>query len=87
MDTNFNISLPPQMKKWVERQVAKKRYSTADELVLEALRQEQAREAREQIDALLIEAINSGESTPMTGKDWERIRAGGRRRFQARRKK
>ena len=83
----MNVSLPSPLKKWVERQVAKKGYGTADEFVVEMLRREQALEARERIDALLIEALDSGESTPMTEKDWERIRVAGRRRFHARQKK
>jgi antitoxin ParD1/3/4 len=84
MDSTMNISLPEPLKKWVERQVAKKGYGTADEFVVEMLRREQAQEAREQVDALLIAALGSGGSTPMTEKDWERIHVAGRRRFHAR---
>jgi antitoxin ParD1/3/4 len=87
MDLTLNISLPASLRKWVERRVAKEGYDTADDFVIEMLRREQAQEARSRIDARLLEAFDSGESTPMTGKDWERIRSAGRRRFQARRKK
>ena len=87
MDSTMNISLPPSLKKWVQRHVAKNGYDTADEFVIDMLRREQAQEARARIDARLLEAIDSGESTPMTAKDWDRIRAAGRRRFHARRKK
>ena len=81
----MNISLPLPLKKWVSRQAAKKGFTNADAFVLDMLRREQAAEAREQIDSLLLEAIE-GESTPMTSGDWEKIRAGGRKRFQSRRK-
>ena len=87
MNPTMNISLPPSLKKWVDRHVTKNGYDTADEFVIEMLRREQAQEARLRIDARLIEALDSGESTLMTAKDWDRIRAAGRRRFQARRKK
>jgi antitoxin ParD1/3/4 len=87
MESTMNISLPSPLKKWVERQVAKRGFGTADEFVIDMLRREQAHEAREKIDALLVEAIDSGESSPMTEGDWEKIREAGRRRFHARRKK
>ena len=86
MDLTHNASLPPALMKWVERHAAKNGYGTADRFVIDMLRQEQAQEARGKIDALLLKAMDSGESTPMTAKDWDRIRAAGRRRFQARRK-
>ena len=82
----MTISLPSALKNWVERHVAKNGYDNTDEFVIEMLRREQAQEARARIDALLLKAIDSGASTPMTAKDWDRIRAAGRRRFQARRK-
>ena len=87
MKNTMNISLPSPLKKWVDRQIAAKGYRSADEYFLEVLRRQQEIETREQIDAKLIEALDSGESTPMTAKDWARIRAAGRRRFLARRKK
>ena len=82
----MNISLPRHLKKWVERQVVEKGFGTADELVLDMLRREKVRETRQRIDDRLLAALDSGESTPMTGKDWERIRAAGRKRFQLRHK-
>jgi antitoxin ParD1/3/4 len=85
--SSMNISLPASLQKWVERSVAKKGYGSPEDLVVDVLRREQAQEAREKIDAILLAAIDSGESTPMTEKDWERIRNVGRRRFYARRKK
>jgi len=87
MSEMMHISLPSPLKKWVDRQAAKKGHSTSDEFILDMLRREQATEARERIDAILIESLDSGPSTPMTAKDWQNIRAAGRRRFNARRKK
>ncbi|HUO10790.1 MAG TPA: type II toxin-antitoxin system ParD family antitoxin [Phycisphaerae bacterium] len=87
MANKFNISIPSPLKKWVDKQAAEKGYGTADKFVLEVLQREQALEQREKIDARLIEAIESGPSTPMTAIEWERIRAAGRRRARERRRK
>jgi len=38
------------------------------------------------VDARLVQAIDSGESTPMTAKDWKRIRTEGLKRVQSTRK-
>jgi uncharacterized protein YoaH (UPF0181 family) len=51
------------------------------------LQRERALEARERIDDLLSAAISHGEATPMTKKDWDRIRIAGRKLAQQRRKK
>jgi hypothetical protein len=37
------------------------------------------------VDALLIQAINSGASTPMAARDWERIRIDGLKLAQIKR--
>jgi len=74
MRTTMNISLPASLKQWIEEQVSVRGYSTASEYVRDVLRREQA---RAQIDARLSEAVESGESTPMTQKNWRKIRAEG----------
>ncbi len=79
----MNISLPAPLKSWVEQQVEQRGYSTASEFVRDVLRREQEQAARAAVDARLVEAIDSGESTPMTAKDWKRIRTEGRKRAQA----
>lgn len=37
-------------------------------------RQEQKRKAKERVEALLLEGLNSGSATPMTENDWQEIR-------------
>ncbi len=83
MRTSMNISLPAPLKLWIEQQVDKRGYSTASEFVRDVLRREQEQAARAAADARLIEAIDSGESTPMTAKDWQRIRTEGLKRAQS----
>lgn len=87
MRASMNISLPDSLKEWVEEQVASGGYATASEFFRELLRAEQQRRLREHIDANLHQALDSGESTPMTPSDWERIRREGRKRIAAKRKK
>ena len=86
MPTSMNISLPAPLKSWVEQQVEQRGYSTASEFVRDVLRREQERALRAAVDERLTQAIASGESTPLTRQDWERIRAEGTKRARRRRK-
>ena len=79
--TSLNISLPNSMRAWIDQQIARGGYSTASEYVRELIRQAQKREVRERIDASLLAALDSGEATPMTAKDWEELRQGLRDRL------
>ena len=87
MRTSMNISLPAPLKTWIEQQVEKRGYSTASEFVRDVLRREQEQAVRAAIDSKLVQAIQSGESTPMTAKDWKRIRTEGLKLARSRRRK
>ncbi len=82
MRSSMNISLPAGMRAWVEGQVAKGGYGSVSEFVRELVRAAQKRQVREEIDAKLVAALESGAATPMTEKDWEELRENVRRRFQ-----
>ncbi len=86
MRTSMNISLPPPLKTWIEQQVEKRGYSTASEFVRDVLRREQEQAIRAAIDDRLVQAIESGEATPMTAKDWKRVRTEGLKRARTRKK-
>jgi antitoxin ParD1/3/4 len=77
MRTTMNISLPASLRQWIEEQVSVRGFSTASEYVRDVLRREQEQSFRARIDSHLIEAIASGKSTPMTRKDWKKIRSEG----------
>jgi antitoxin ParD1/3/4 len=83
----MNVSLPAPLKEWVQRQVEERGFSTASEYVRDVLRRQREDAARAAVDVRLTDAINSGESTPMTRRDWDRIRAEGLKRARGRRKK
>ena len=82
----MNISLPKAMKEWVEEQVASCRYASPSELIQELIREEKKREIRQQVDSNLQQALDSGESTPLTSADWARIRREGRKLIARKRK-
>ena len=70
----LNISLPETLHEFVERQVAEGGYADVDEYIRKLLGEEEKKKAREKVEALLLEGINSGSPTPMTAQDWEDIR-------------
>lgn len=59
----MNISLPDQMKEWVEQQVATGRYANASDVMRDLIRdrQEQA-VADAELDAQILEGLRSGSS-------------------------
>jgi antitoxin ParD1/3/4 len=62
----MNISLPDPMKQFVEEQVSAGAYSSASEYVRELVRADQKRHAKEQLEQILLNAINSGDSIEVT---------------------
>lgn len=83
----MNISLPRPMKEWVEAHVVAGGYGTVSEYFRQLLRQEQQRQAHRQIEGNLLDALDSGNSTPMTPDDWDQIRREGRKRIAAKKRK
>jgi antitoxin ParD1/3/4 len=60
----MNISLPDQMKQWVEEQVATGRYANASDVMRDVIRERQKRdEALEELRAEIQKGIDSGIST------------------------
>jgi antitoxin ParD1/3/4 len=80
----MNISLPDQLKEYVDGQVGSGRYSSVSEYVRELIRDDEKRKLQERLEALLLEGIQSGDATPMTRQDWSDIRAEALRQFEAR---
>ncbi len=84
----MNISLPEDMKAFVEDQAAKKGFGTVSEYVRAIIRDVQEQQAeREQLDSLLLEGLDSGPATPLTKKDWEHIRREGKKLIAERQRK
>jgi antitoxin ParD1/3/4 len=84
--TSVNISLPTNQRHYVERKVSRGGYSTVSEYFRELVRQDEQREAEAHLDSLLLQAMESGEPTPMTRKDWDDIRKEVKQRVERRKK-
>jgi antitoxin ParD1/3/4 len=70
---SMNISLPEPLKQYVDGQISTGRYSSASEYVRELIRADEKRKAEEQLEAKLLEGLNSAESE-LTPSDWSAIR-------------
>lgn len=71
--TTLNISLPDAMRTYIEETVSRGGYSPASEYIRQLVRDDQKRAAKEHLEALLMEGIESGPSHEMTPEDWERL--------------
>ena len=71
--TSMNVSLPEELKEYVEAQT-KSGYSTPSEYVRELIRGDQKRRAKEKLDALLLEGLNSGDSIPVDATFWRELK-------------
>ena len=71
--TSMNVSLPEELKEFAEAQT-KHGYSTPSEYIRELIREDQKRKAKEKLDALLIEGLQSGDSIPVDAKFWSDLK-------------
>lgn len=67
---SMNLSLPDPLKQFVDGQIAQGRYSSASESVRELIRADKKRTAEDQLEAKLLEGLNSAESA-LTLADWK----------------
>jgi antitoxin ParD1/3/4 len=72
--TTMNISLPDEMKAFIEAQVAHEGYASASEYFRALVRDAQKRQAKRELEAKFREALESGPATPMTREDWAALR-------------
>jgi antitoxin ParD1/3/4 len=84
--TSMNVSLPQDLKKYVERQT-KAGYSTPSEYVRELIREDRKRRSRERLDTLLLEDLGSGDALPATPVFWTELRKEAAARLKKKRKK
>ncbi len=71
--TTLNVSLPENMRQWIEARVAEGRFSSASEYLRSLVREDQKRAADEQLEKLLLDGLESP-SKEMTSEDWKDIR-------------
>ena len=71
--TSMNISLPHELKEYIEEQT-RAGYSTPSEYVRDLIRGDQKRRARERLDILLLEGLDSGEPLPASPAFWDELK-------------
>ena len=74
--TTMNISLPEDMKAFIDAQLNREGYASASEYLRNLIRDAQRRQARRDLEAKLLEGLE-GPATEMTREDWESIRREG----------
>ena len=84
MRLSLNISLPPDMKEWVDARVDQAGYGTTSEYFRQLVREDQQRQMQDQVNMKLLAALESGEPVEMTPKWWEQRRKELARRTKAR---
>jgi antitoxin ParD1/3/4 len=70
--TTMNISLPDDLKAFVEDRVAQEGYTSASEYFGDLIREAQRRKAKLELEAKLADGLQ-GKPTRMTRKDWQAI--------------
>lgn len=72
--TQLKVSLPEPLGEFVVEQAAKSGQGSPEDYVTSLVHEARRREIRKEIEASLIEGLESGEPTPMTDSDWAEIR-------------
>ena len=70
----MNISLPDEMKEFVESQLSRDGYASASEYFRSLIREDQRRQARQALETKFREAFEGGPARPMTREDWMALR-------------
>lgn len=83
----LNISLPDTMKTEVEEIIATEGYGNTSEFFRDLVRNYLKERRERKLEDLLLQGINSGESTPLTKSDFEKIKERGMQRLQQKLKK
>ena len=78
--TTMNISLPDEMKAFVEAQMATEGYASASEYLRGLIREAQKRHAKRELEAKLLAGLQ-GPVVEMTREDWDSIEQEAQERF------
>ncbi|MEK7724620.1 MAG: ribbon-helix-helix protein, CopG family [Acidobacteriota bacterium] len=83
----LNISLPDTMKTEVEEIIATEGYGNTSEFFRDLVRNYLKERRERKLEDLILDGIKSGESTPLTKEDFEKIKERGLKRIQQKLKK
>jgi antitoxin ParD1/3/4 len=84
--TTINVSLPTPMRSYLEARVKADGFGSISDLIRALIREDQKRQAQEELERRLLSSLDSGEATPMTSKDWDDIKAAVKTKIAARTK-
>ncbi|HMB69082.1 MAG TPA: type II toxin-antitoxin system ParD family antitoxin [bacterium] len=79
--TSINISVPQQMRDWVEAQVAAGRYGNVSEYLRDLIRKDQSEAAQRRLEQFLLEGLESGDAATISPEFWEAKRKSLLKRF------
>ncbi len=85
--TTINVSLPVQMRAYIEERVKADGFGSISDLIRALVRDDQVRRAQQELERRLLAALDSGEPTPMTATDWDDIKEAVKTKIAARAKK
>ncbi len=71
--TTMNISMPDEMKAFVEAEMAREGYASASEYLRALIREAQRRQAKQALEARLLEGLQ-GPMVEMDRDDWDSIK-------------
>ena len=77
-----NISLPDQMKQYIEARIGEGRYNTTSEYFRDLVREDQKRQAEERLETLLLRGMESPASE-WTKEDVDHVKSAVRERLAA----
>jgi antitoxin ParD1/3/4 len=81
----MNVSLTPELERFLNEQVRSGRYPSTEEAVTKAVELlKEMEEAESRLESLLQEAEDSGPATEMTAQDWADIENEGSKRLRSR---
>lgn len=66
--TSMNISIPTALRERLEKKLSRHAYGSASEYVRQIIRQDLERDAREQVETLLLEGVHSKKRIKVTPK-------------------
>lgn len=78
--TTMNISLPEEMKAFIESQMSTEGYASASEYLRALIRDAQRHRAKQELEAKLLEGLQ-GPAVEMTREDWDSIEREAQERF------
>ncbi len=83
----MTISLPPEMREWIDRLVESGGYASVSEYLRELVRVDSRKRLQDEVSQILLDSISSGPGKPITPEFWDSIRSDVRRQLEARRGK